>query len=265
MKQTSQFWDALAPYHSTLENNYFDLPSLRRILPDLHEPVLVVGAGQGLIVAELQKKGLRCDGVDFSPEMIRYARMRRGLSLIQADAKAMPLKNGTYRTIICATGVVDFTGDEAEIKLILDEARRIVIPPGNIFVAFYRVSAALEDFLTRLGLLHNNMLLHRETLEMNRLTPLQMLSWVAKKAGVGYPRAAFLLIRMSAFSTVQEKTSAFKMLKVFRKMNDARALIDCAAVKQPYRNKAEIRNLFGRLGVPMKQLRTLSSCFIAQI
>lgn len=265
MKQTSDFWDALAPYHSALENNYLDLPSLRCILPEVHEPVLVVGAGQGLIVAELQKKGFQCDGVDFSSEMIRHAKMRRGLSLIQADAKAMPLKDSAYQTIIFATGVVDFIGDEAEIKLIMNEAARILRPTGSIFVAFYRASAALEDFLIRLGLLDNNILLHRETLELNQLKPLQMLRWVAKKAGTGYLRAALLLVRMSAFSTLQEKRSALNMLKVFRKMDNARSLIECAAEKQPYRNEAAIRKLFERLGVPMKQLRTLSSCFIVQI
>ena len=111
MKEPSDFWNALAPFHAAIENNYFDLPSLRCILPDLHEPVLVVGAGQGLIVAEVLKNGFQCDGVDFSPEMIRYARLRRGLSLIQADAKAMPLKDGAYQTILYATGVVDFVGD----------------------------------------------------------------------------------------------------------------------------------------------------------
>lgn len=265
MKQTSDFWDALAPHHSALENNYFDLPSLRRILPEVHEPVLVVGAGQGLIVAELQKRGLQCDGVDFSTEMIRYARMRRGLSLIHADAKAMPLKSGSYQTIIYATGVVDFTGDEAAIKLILDEARRIVSPAGHIFVAFYRASAAVEDFLTRLGLLRDNMLSHRETLEINRLKPLPMLRWVAKKAGVGYLRAAFLLIRMFVLSTLREKMTGFKMQKVFRQMSDPGSLIESAAEKLPYRNEGEIKNLFRRLGVPMKQPRILSSCFIVRI
>ena len=106
MKQASDFWDALAPYHAALENNYFDLASLRRIIHELREPILVVGAGQGLIVAEVQKRGLQCDGVDFSSEMIRYARMRRGLSLIQADARAMPLKSGSYQSIICATALI---------------------------------------------------------------------------------------------------------------------------------------------------------------
>src|SRR6266436_2475661 len=144
---SSDFWDALAPHHSRIENSYLDLPSLRRIVRDIHEPVLVVGAGQGLIVAELQKKGFQCDGVDLSSEMIRYAKIRRGLDLIQADARALPFGSETYQTILCATGVVDFMSDEEEIREIMNEARRIVDHSGNVFVAFYRLSTATEDLL----------------------------------------------------------------------------------------------------------------------
>jgi hypothetical protein len=265
MKQAADFWNALAPFHSGVENNYFDLPSLHRILPELREPVLVVGAGQGLIVAELLKKGFQCEGVDFSLEMIRYAQLRRGLSLIQADARAMPLKDDAYQTIICATGVVDFIGDEAEIKSIMDEAARIVRPTGNIFVAFYRASPAVEYLLTRLGLLHHHTLLQREALEMNRLKTFQMLEWVATKAGVSYLHAALLLIRLSLFSTFREKMTAVKMKRIFRKMKDANSLIQSAPEKLPYRNEAEIRNLFERIGVSLKQLTPLHSCIIARI
>jgi ubiquinone/menaquinone biosynthesis C-methylase UbiE len=265
MKQPSGFWDALAPFHSAIENNYFDRPSLHRILPELREPVLVVGAGQGLIVGELLKMGIQCDGVDYSAEMIRYARRRRGLSLIQADAKVMPLKTGAYQTIIYATGVVDFIGDEAEIKRILDEAARIVSSTGCIFVAFYRVSAAVETLLIELGLLHNHILLQRENLEINQLNLFQTVGRVAKKAGVGYVRAALLLCRMALSSTLREKLTAVRMKKIFRQMSDASSLIESAPEKLPYRNEAEIRKLFQRLGIPLKQLTTLSSCIIARI
>ena len=265
MKQPPDFWNALAPFHSAIENNYFDLRSLRCILPELREPVLVVGAGQGLIVAEVRSRGFRCDGVDFSSEMIRYAQLRRGLSLIQADAKAMPLKDASYQTILYATGVVDFIGDETEVKRIMNEAARIVSPTGNIFVAFYRASLAVENLLSDLGLLHNHVLLQREALQINRLGSFQMLGWVAKRAGVSYARATLLLMRMTLFSTLREKLTAVKMKKIFRQMNDVSSLIESAPEKLPYRNEAEIRNLFGRLGVPMKQLTALRSCIIARI
>jgi len=79
---STDFWDALAPHHALLEENFFDVPSLRLLMNSLRGAVLVVGAGHGLIVAELQKQGFRCDGIDSSPEMIRQAQLRRGLTII---------------------------------------------------------------------------------------------------------------------------------------------------------------------------------------
>ena len=265
MTRSSNFWDALAPHHSKIENSFLDLPSLRRIVHDIYPPVLVVGAGQGLIVAELQKKGFQCDGVDLSSEMIRYAKLRRGLDLVLADARAMPFGKGTYRTIIYATGVIDFISDEEEIRVIMNEARRIVDHSGKIFVAFYRLSAATEDFVVRLGLLRNNVLRHRETLEISRLNPVQAIAWVAKRAKVGYFRAAILSVGSWAFSSWQEKRNAFRMQRIFAKANAADALIQAAPEKQAYRNEAEIRNLFTRLAIPIKQLGAFGSCYIVQI
>jgi hypothetical protein len=66
MSHVSDYWDALAPYHSALEDNYFDLPGLRRIIDDIRQPVLIVGAAQALIVEELLKNGFQTDGVDLS-------------------------------------------------------------------------------------------------------------------------------------------------------------------------------------------------------
>ena len=160
MKGSSAFWDALAPHHSTLEDDYFDLSSLRLILHHIRDPVLVVGAGQGLIVEELGKNGFHTDGVDFSPEMIRYAKTRRGLQFIQADARNLPFQDGAYQTTICTTGVIDSIADEEHIRLILNEARRVVDRSGDIFVAFYRFSRTTEDFLTRLGILKDLSLIH---------------------------------------------------------------------------------------------------------
>ena len=248
-----------------MENNYLDLPSLRRIIHDIRQPVLVVGAGQGLIVAELRKNGLRADGVDLSSEMIKYAKTRRGLNFVQADARAMPFGEGSYETIIYATGVVDFIGDEEQIRVILNEARRTARQSGNIFVAFYRFSAASEDFLARLGLLRNNVLAVREALEIHRLKPIQAIAWVKKRTGAGYFRSGILSLRSWALSTTHEKTLAFNMQRIFRKMDHVHLLISAAPEKQPYRNEPEIRNLFERLAIPVKKLEVTDSCYLVQI
>src|SRR5688572_15098307 len=158
MSLTFEFWEALAQYHSRIENSYLNLPAIRHIVRRIESPVLVVGAGQGLIVAELQKRGLQCDGVDLSPEMIRYAKVRRGLDLVEADARTMPFEKGAYKTILYATGVVDFMSDEEAILEIMNEGKRIADSSGSILVAFYRMSGTSEKFLARLGLLKNNVL-----------------------------------------------------------------------------------------------------------
>ena len=262
---STDYWDALAPHHSSLENNYFDLPGLRRIIHDIRQPVLVVGAGQGLIVEELLKNGFQTDGVDLSSEMIRYAKRRRGLTIIEADAKALPFGAGTYETIIYATGVVDFMGDEEQIGVILNEARRVISQSGKIFIAFYKLSPTSEEFLAKLGLLRNNVLSLRETLELYRLKPVQTVAWVAKKAEVSFFRAGILSLRAWALSTMKEKTVAFNLQKIFRKRDHASSLINTAPERQPYRNEPEIRNLFKRLAIPMKKLEASGSCYIVQI
>ena len=260
-----QFWDALAPHHARIEDNYFDLATVRRVAGALREPVLVVGAGQGLLVAELRRKGLRCDGVDFSAEMIRQAKSRRGLDLVKADARALPFADGTYGAVVYATGVIDFTGDEEGIRRMLKEGRRVLQASGKILVGFYRFSEAQEEFLKKVNLLRDSELSHRECLQMYLLSPLQMLGSVAKRAGTGYLGATMLVLQLTAFGALREKIITFKMRNIFRKLQDPNVLLESAPERQPYRNETEIRRLFERLAIPLKEIRPFPSCWIAEI
>jgi ubiquinone/menaquinone biosynthesis C-methylase UbiE len=122
----------LAPHLSLVEDNYFEARSARRLVGQLQEPVLVVGAAQGLIVGEIRKKGIRCDGVDWSAEMVKFAKLRRGIDLIQADGNALPFPDGSYATVIYATGVIDFMGDERDITAMLREGRRVANDSGKM-------------------------------------------------------------------------------------------------------------------------------------
>src|SRR5215831_10133963 len=121
MKNSSDFWNTLAPYHAEVEDSNLDIASIRRVLTEIRSPVLVVGAGHGLIVAELRKQGYQCDGVDLSAEMVQHANRRRGITLVRADAKALPFPAASYETIVYATGVVDFIAADEEIQAILAE------------------------------------------------------------------------------------------------------------------------------------------------
>jgi hypothetical protein len=265
MSPCSDFWNVLAPFHAEVEDSNFDLASVRRLLPEIVSPVLVVGAGHGLIVEELRKHGFDCDGVDLCSEMIRQAKLRRGITLVQADAKAMPFPAASYETIIFATGVVDFTADEDEIRSMLTEGRRVVKGSGKVFVAFYKGSAAQVDFLETVGLISDHSLALRESLEVYLLNPVQMIGWVARRAGLGPFRATLALLRVGGGCTAQERRNTRRMQRVFRMIDDPRSLINAAPEKLPYRDKREIENLFMRLGIPVKQLSAFGSCWVVRI
>ena len=55
------------------------------------------------------------------------------------------------------------------------------------------------------------------------------------------------------------------MQRIVRKMENPQAFIQAASETQPYRNEAEIRRLFDRLGIPIQKFRTLATCWIAQV
>jgi SAM-dependent methyltransferase len=96
MTVNATFWDAWAPYLQYLEDNLLDLEAINRLSTSVTDPVLVVGAGQGLVVEGLTRKGFCVDSVELSPVMIEYAKRRRGLELIEADAGNMPFDDRTY-------------------------------------------------------------------------------------------------------------------------------------------------------------------------
>jgi len=182
--------------------------------------------------------------------MVRQAKRRRGIKLVQADAKAMPFPAASYETIIYATGVVDFIGDEDEIRAMLTEGRRVVKQSGKVFVAFYKASAAQEDFLEMVGLISNHRVAFRESLEVYLMNPFQMVGWVARRACLGRFRAMMALLSVAARSTMQERRNTLRMQRVFRRIGDPRSLINAAPEKLPYRNEREIENLFQRLAFP---------------
>jgi hypothetical protein len=265
MPHHSDFWNALAPFHSEVEDSNFDLASVRRLRPEIESPVLVAGAGLGLIVAELRRDGFECEGIDLSSEMIRQAKLRRGITLVHADAKAVPFPAASFQTIIYATGVIDFTAEDDEIHAMLKEGRRVVKESGKIFVAFYTASLAEEQFLERVGLLKDGRLALRESFELHLLNPAQMVGWVARRAGLGRFRATIALLRLSARCSMQEKRTTLKMRRMIRKMGDPRSLISAAPEKLPFRNEAEIKNLFKRLGIRIKQFHAFESCQVVRI
>src|SRR3954471_3555030 len=96
-------------------------------------------------------------------------------------------------------------------------------------------------------------------------TPAQMIRWTMKSAHTGWLGATALMLRLAVFGTIREKATTLKMQRIVRRMENPQAFIRAAPETQPYRNEAEIRKLFERLCIPVKDFRTLATCHIAQI
>ncbi len=111
MKKNESYWGSWAPYWSYFEDNFLDIESINKLSATIESPILIIGAGQGILVEQLQNKGFKVDGLELDPQMIKYAKDRRGIDLIQADAGKMPFADNSYRTSIIATGVIDFIDD----------------------------------------------------------------------------------------------------------------------------------------------------------
>lgn len=264
-RNVSNYWDTLAPHHWRVENNYLDVSSLGRILGDIREPVLIVGAGQGLIVEELRRQGLRCYGIDLSARMLEYARSRRGLALVRANATSMPFVDGAYETVILATGVIDFMADLRDIGAVMREANRIVSGTGSVFVAFYRFSATQKRFLTSLGLLRDDTLHMRSSLTLHRLGFGGMVAWVAKMARISTFQAVLLCIRTGLGSTKQERAAALAMRRVIAQSGDPDAFIEAAPETQPYRDKSAITRLLDSVSIRIDDWQASSSCHLVRV
>ena len=262
---SKRYWDTLAPHHWRIEDNYLSVSSVRLILGDIRQPVLVVGAGQGLIVEELRRQGLRCDGIDLSARMMEYARLRRGLTLVRANATKMPFVDGTYETVIFATGVIDFMADLHEIETVMHEAHRIVSATGNVIVAFYRFSGAQEHFLTSLGLLRGDTLHTRSALAVHRLGFGALVGWVAKMASISTFEAVLLCISTGLKSTKQERAIALAMRRVVAQAGDPDAFIEAAPETQPYRDKSAIARLLDSLSMRIEDWQASSSCYLVRV
>jgi hypothetical protein len=252
MTEVERYWETWAPYLSYFEDNHLDLANIEKLRGIISDPVLIVGAGQGLLVERLQKSGLKVDGVDQSPQMVKYAEIRRGLKLIEADGRNLPFASKMYNTAIIATGVVDFLDDDGQVGLIVNEARRVTHDSGKVLVAFLGAHPAAERFARRVGLITDRGTFYqRKMFELTRLSPWQTLRTFRRDSRMGIFRALreFLILQM--FLPRKEKEMTKRLAEVLKVADDPQALLDSAIESLPYRTEDDVRALFARLQLPV--------------
>ncbi len=263
---TCHFWETWAPYLSYVENNHLDLDCVRRLRDAITDPVLVVGAGQGLLVEELQNMGFDVSGIELSPTMIEYADKRRGIKLIHADAQELPFDDRKYETVIIATGVVDFQDDEELIMKIINEARRVATDSGCVLVAFLSVHPIVEQFLERIGIITpEGKCLQKRMYQITRLNPMEAIQWIRKEVGLGFFETIRMFMTMQFFLPKKEKIASKSLSRLWKEADDPDALIEASCEILPYRNTKRIKELLTRLSIPVDALIEFDSCKIARI
>jgi len=273
MLETKSYWTAWSPYWSYQEDFFLDLDAINKLSAFITNPVLIIGAGQGLLVEQLQKKDFLVDGIELDPQMISYAKKRRGLELVQANAKSMPFANDIYKTSIIATGVVDFIDDKEQIQSIINEALRVTDKTGKVFVAFYKYHVKVEILLRYTGIITDkNLLRFKKLAEMTMLSfdnPIRFISVVRKEANIGFLRTLFILIRTQLFLPKKEKRQSRKLSAIWKQakneLDNPQSLIDCLPELIPYRSGQQIRSLFKNLNFNIKNMYFYDSCTIIQL
>jgi ubiquinone/menaquinone biosynthesis C-methylase UbiE len=273
MVEKENYWTAWSPYWSYQEDFFLDLDAINKLSAFITNPVLIIGAGQGLLVEQLQKNDFTVEGIDLDPQMISYAKERRGIDLIQANAMEMPFANDSYKTSIIATGVVDFIDDEEQIKSIINEALRVTDKTGKVLVAFYKYHPKVEALLKYTGIITNKSLLRFKKLaEMTMLSfesPIRFIRAVRKETNIGFLRTLFILLRTQLFLPKKEKKESRKLSAVWKRarneLDNPQSLIDCLPELVPYRSKEEIRGLFKDLNFSIKNMFYYDSCTIVQL
>jgi hypothetical protein len=261
-----QFWENLAPYLSHIEDNFLDLESINKLMSIINDPVLVIGAGQGLLVESLQQCGYKVDGIDNNAQMIEYAERRRGIKLIQEDATKLSFDDNSYRTTIIATGVIDYTDDSKLIEKILNEAVRVTTDDGKILVAFYRMHPASEAFQKCAGILTDDgKFRHQYAFGLMRGKPSDMIKTIKKDTNMGLLSIIFHLVKIQILVPKKERDVSKTFNEMFKLMDDPNKFIESCPGSIPYRTLPSIHKLFEQFGFSISNTHVYDSCTVAEI
>lgn len=263
-----KWWSTWAPYWEHLEDRHLSAFVIKDFLKQISGPALVVGAGQGLTVEQLEKSGIQADGIELEREMIMRARQRRSLELIQSDAKALPFKNNHYQTVIIATGVIDYIEDNRVIKDILDESLRVLRRYGKLLIAFYQMEPTVERVYKRIGVIGADKKLYLKRIfsifKKLEERPMKCVELITSWTGRSYLNT-FLYWMMLGLLLPQELRDENRRIKAVFEMAekegvDSTYLYESVPDGVPYREEADIRALFGDMGVTDGEIAKYSDC-----
>jgi SAM-dependent methyltransferase len=150
-------FDELSPYWRFLENGGLN-ENLSVLVEYVASPVLLLGSGQGLVSQKLVARGYDVTNVDISRSMIGYAKSRRGVETIEADAASVSISR-KFRTIIISTGLVTEANAQTRFVVeLLTNVDRHLACGGQVLLTYLKTSSSVQvfEYLGLLGRPSNN-------------------------------------------------------------------------------------------------------------
>ncbi len=272
MPNLEKWWHTWAPFWEHLEDRHLSASVADRIADNIESKVLVIGAGQGLVVERLRGRGLSVEGVDLEKEMVASARKRRGLGLLLANAFNLPLKNEVYETVIIASGVVDYIEDDEATDRIIEEALRVLSPGGMLIIAFYKLSPLMEKISTRIGVLvdEKKYFIGRmfEVFEQVEKNPGGCVKLITGWTGARLLPTVLYWAKLGLFMPRELKEERRQVQAVFEKAKrsgvDKEKLLRTVPDVLPYWGRQEVLALLDRCGLKSRELWSSDSCRIVR-
>ena len=273
MADHTRWWRAWAPYWEAIEDRHLSLFVADRFYKEISQPVLVVGAGQGLVVGHLRDRGIDVRGVDLDEGMIALARERRGLDIERADAADLPFEDAAFRTTIVASGVVDYLDDDEKISRIISEAHRVTRPRGDVMVAFYRLPPKIAGIYRKIGVIteegrryHPGRLFEiSRLLEKGILAPIpRIASWTGSFALPTFMYWGRLGLTLPAQMKEDHARTAAVMERAAGEGADVEELYASVPDSLPYRDERAVADLLVSNGMRFFEISSYDDCILAK-
>lgn len=162
-------YDRMAPFFHRMESSMMT-DWRRQLLSQVRGKVLEVGIGAGANLP-FYPEGVELTGIDFSPNMLTYARQRaqeldRKVALLEMDAQHMDFGDGTFDFVVATCVFCSVPDPVAGMK----EMRRVCKPDGKILLIEHMrsenpVAGAIMDLLNPLMVRLTGANINRRTLD----------------------------------------------------------------------------------------------------
>ncbi len=181
-------WDLLAPVWEHFQNAGLDIPNLELFVSRLEGPSLLVGAGQGLVVPPLLQHAPPVLAIDISVAMARRAWLERRVRVVVADGAQLPIPEGSHRSAVINTGVLNAQQPELCLRLLRD-LHRVLTPGGQALVNGFVAVGSWAKMGHELGFIEDQIQHNDRLLELWKSSrdPQGLVTKVAEWTGADFP------------------------------------------------------------------------------